>query len=153
MWLLPDPFSNASKYGFLHTFQAHQMLLMRGDFVRAGVPSPVPRGHMKFYPSQQAGWNQETSFSHRKGADSVTFLWQGPFPPFGYPCIGTPDLSCKQVVTYPVAYTNMLHYPYTFAQCEMLGIPYEELNDVEKARRSALKKKAVASLDLCVYNV
>jgi hypothetical protein len=153
MWLLPEPFSNASKYGFLHTFQPHQMLLMRGDFVHAGVPSTVPRGHMKFFPSQQAGWNQETSFWHRKGSDNVTFLWQGPFPPFGYPCIGTPDINGKQVVTYPVAYTNMLRFTYTFEQCEMLGIPYEEINDVEKARRSALKKKAVASLDLCVYNI
>ena len=26
MWLLPDPFSNSNKYGFLHTFEASQML-------------------------------------------------------------------------------------------------------------------------------
>jgi hypothetical protein len=73
MWLLPDPFSNASKYGFLHTFKPHQMLFMRSDFVHAGVPSSIPRGHMKFFPSAQAGWNQETSYWHRKGADNVTF--------------------------------------------------------------------------------
>jgi hypothetical protein len=58
MWLLPDLFSNASKYGFLHTFKPHQMLFMRGDFLHAGVPSSTPRGHMKFFPSAQAGWNQ-----------------------------------------------------------------------------------------------
>jgi hypothetical protein len=152
MWLLPEPFSNASKYGFLHTFKPHQMLFMRGDFVHAGVPSSIPRGHMKFFPSQQAGWNQETSFWHRKGADAVTFLWQGSFPPFGFPCIGTPDVNGKQVVTYPVAYTSLLRYPYTYAQCEMLGIPYEEIDEAGKTRRAALKKKAVASLALCVYN-
>ncbi len=60
MWLLPDPFSNSNKYGFLHTFKASQMLFMRGDFVHAGVPSPIPRGHMKFFPMNDAGWNQVT---------------------------------------------------------------------------------------------
>jgi hypothetical protein len=154
MWLLPHPFSNASKkYGFLHTFKAHQMLLMRGDFVHAGVPSPIPRGHKKFFPSAEAGWNQETAFWHRKGAENVTFLWQGSHPPFGFPCIGTPDINGKQIVTYPVKYTKMLRYPFTQEQCTLLGITYEEPDEDEKANRTALKKKAVASLALCVYNV
>jgi hypothetical protein len=153
MWLLPDPFSNANKYGFLHTFAPHQMLLMRGDFVHAGVPSPTPRGHMKFFPSPEAGWNQETSFWHRKGAENVTFLWQGSHPPFGFPCIGTPDIQGKQIVTYPVTYTKLLRYPYTLEQCATLGIVYEELGEHEKAARTALKKKAVASLAHCIYNV
>ena len=153
MWLLPDPFSNASKYGFLHTFAPHQMLLMRGDFVHAGVPSPIPRGHMKFFPSAEAGWNQATSFWHRKGAENVTFLWQGSHPPFGFPCVGTADIQGKQIVTYPVTYTKLLRYPYTLEQCATLGLVYEELGEHEKAARTALKKKAVASLAYCVYNV
>jgi hypothetical protein len=41
LWLLPEPFE--LRYGFLHTFESHQMLLMRGDFVHAGVPSNIPR--------------------------------------------------------------------------------------------------------------
>ncbi len=56
MWLLPEPFRNTNKYEFLHTFKASQMLLMRGDFVHAGVPSTVPRGIWRFIHSQkQAG--------------------------------------------------------------------------------------------------
>jgi hypothetical protein len=153
MWLLPDPFSNTSKYGFLHTFKPHQMLFMRGDFVHAGVPSPIPRGHMKFFPSAEAGWNQDSSFWHRKGAENVTFLWQGYHPPFGYPCIGTPDLSGKQIVSYPVTYTKLLRYPWTQKQCDQLGTTFEHMDDKEKAARTALKRKAVASLALCVYNV
>jgi hypothetical protein len=35
----------------------------------------------------------------------------------------------------------------------MRGIPYEEMDDADKTRRNVFKKKAVASLDLCVYNV
>ena len=153
MWLLPDPFSNTNKYGFLHTFRADQILLMRGDFVHAGVPSTVPRGHMKFFPSAEAGWNQENSFWHRKGWEAVTFLWQGSHPPFGYPHIGTPDLSGKQVVHYPVSYTKMLRYPFTPDECALLGITYEAPTEEDKANRTALKKKAVAHLALCVYNV
>ena len=49
MWLLPDPLSKNNKYGFLHTFKASQMLFMRGDFLHGGVPSTLPRGHMKFF--------------------------------------------------------------------------------------------------------
>jgi hypothetical protein len=153
MWLLPDPFSNSNKYGFLHTFRADQILLMRGDFVHAGVPSTVPRGHMKFFPSAEAGWNQENAYWHRKGWEAVTFLWQGGHPPFGYPHIGTPDLSGKQVVHYPVGYTKMLRFPYTPDECELLEIPFEAPTEDDKAKRTALKKKAVAHLALCVYNV
>ena len=55
VWLFPDPYSNTNKCGFLHTFKPNQMLFMRGDFVHAGVPSQTPRGHMKFFPSAEAG--------------------------------------------------------------------------------------------------
>ncbi len=47
LWLLPDAMN--TKYGFLHTFATHQIVFLRGDFVHAGIPSPVPRGHMKFF--------------------------------------------------------------------------------------------------------
>lgn len=153
MWLLPDPFSNANKYGFLHTFEPHQILLMRGDFVHAGVPSPIPRGHMKFFPNAEAGWNQENAFWQRKGWEQTSFLWQGSHPPFGYPHISNPDLSGFQIVHYPVAYTKMLRFPYTREECAILGVPYEEPTAEDKARRTASKKKAVAQLALCVFNV
>ena len=153
MWLLPEPFSNSNKYGFLHTFEPHQMLLMRGDFVHAGVPSPIPRGHMNFFPNAEAGWNQENAYWQRKGWEEVSFLWQGSHPPFGYPHIGTPDLSGFQVVHYPVAYTKTLRYPYSRDECAILGVPFEEPTAEDKAMRTALKKKAVAQLALCVFNV
>ena len=152
VWLFPDPYSNSNKCGFLHTFKPNQMLFMRGDFVHAGVPCAVPRGHMKFYPSAEAGWTHESSFWHRKQAELVTFLWQGHYPPFGYPCIGTPDLSGKQIVSYPVSYTKLLRYPWTPKQCDVLGITFQHIDEKEKAARTALKRKAVASLALCVYN-
>jgi hypothetical protein len=56
LWLLPDALNN--KYGFLHTFQPDQIIFLRGDFVHAGVPSKVPRGHFKFYPHPEAGWSR-----------------------------------------------------------------------------------------------
>jgi len=152
VWLFPDPYSNTSKCGFLHTFKAHQMLFMRGDFVHAGVPSNVPRGHMKFFPSAEAGWKRSSSYWNRKGWENVTFMWQGAHPPFGFPCVGSPDLSGLHVVTYPVAYTKLLRYPYTAQECELLGIVYEPLSDAEKKERTALKRKVVAQLAHGVYN-
>ncbi len=56
LWLLPDPME--TKYGFLHTFRPDQIVFLRGDFVHAGVPSPIPRGHFAFYPSVAAGWSR-----------------------------------------------------------------------------------------------
>jgi hypothetical protein len=50
-------------------------------------------------------------------------------------------------------YTKLLRYPYTVEQCATFGLVYEELGEHEKAARTALKKKAVASLAHCVYNV
>jgi hypothetical protein len=38
-------------------------------------------------------------------------------------------------------------------QSKTLGLPYDEPDEHEKAARTALKKKAVASLTLCVFNV
>jgi hypothetical protein len=47
-----------TKYGFLHAFAPDQIVFLRGDFVHAGVPSAVPRGHMKFFPLPEAGWTR-----------------------------------------------------------------------------------------------
>jgi hypothetical protein len=153
MWLLPDPFSNNGKYGFLHTFKASQMLFMRGDFVHAGVPSTSPRGHMKFFPVNDAGWKRESTFWNRKEWETVTFMWQGYHPIFGYPCTGSPDLSGNHVVTYPVEYTTLLRYPYSEAECAILGIRYEPLSQAEIEERTALKRKAKAQLAYGVFNV
>ena len=56
LWLLPDAMN--TKYGFLHTFRPDQIIFLRGDFIHAGVPSNVPRGHFKFYPHAAAGWSR-----------------------------------------------------------------------------------------------
>ncbi len=152
VWLFPDPYSNTNKCGFLHKLKPNQMLFMRGDFVHAGVPSQTPRGHMKFFPIAEAGWKRSSSYWNRKGWENVIFMWQGPHPPFGFPCVGSPDLSGLHVVTYPVAYTNLLRYPYTEKECEIFGILYVPLSDAEKQERTALKRKVVAQLQTGVYN-
>ena len=51
LWLLPQ----GLEYGFMNEFNADQILFMRGDFVHAGVPSALPRGHMEFFPLSAAG--------------------------------------------------------------------------------------------------
>ena len=158
MWLLPDPFSNSNKYGFLHTFEASQMLLMRGDFVHAGVPSTVPRGHMKFFPSETAGWKRQSAYWNRKGWEDATFLWQGTYPPFGYPCTSSPDLHGTHVITYPVlecqhVITKLLRYPYTVEECQLLGLAYVPLSAEDRSERTLIKRKAVAQLGHGVYNV
>ena len=56
LWLLPDALQN--KYGFLYTFRPDQIIFLRGDFIHAGVPSRVPRGHFKFFPHPAAGWSR-----------------------------------------------------------------------------------------------
>ncbi len=52
LWLLPQGLD----YGFMHEFNADQIVFMRGDFVHASVPSTATRGHMEFFPFlQQVG--------------------------------------------------------------------------------------------------
>ncbi len=46
LWLLPPN----GDYGFLHTFESHQILWIRGDRTHAGVPSNLARRHMEFLP-------------------------------------------------------------------------------------------------------
>jgi hypothetical protein len=80
MWFLPDPFSNSNKYGFWHTFEASQMFFMRGDFVHAGVPSPVPRGHMKHERFFLTTWLAGSTNLHigiEKGGNMLRFYSYG----------------------------------------------------------------------------
>jgi hypothetical protein len=58
LWLLPPN----SEYGFLHTFEPHQIVFLRGDQTHAGIPSPVPRGHMEFFPLPQAGYERQNPY-------------------------------------------------------------------------------------------
>ncbi len=83
----------------------------------------------------------------------MTYMWQGSHPVFGYPCTGSPDLSGMHVVTYPVAYTTLLRYPYSEVECAILGIPYVPLSHEEIEERTALKRKAKAQLAYGVFNV
>jgi hypothetical protein len=55
LWLLPPN----SECGFLNTFEAHQILFIRGDQTHAGVPSQIPRGHMEFFPLPDAGYERQ----------------------------------------------------------------------------------------------
>jgi hypothetical protein len=93
---------------------------------------------MKFFPSAAAGWKRQSSFWNRKEWETVTFMWQGSFPPFGYPCAGSPDLAGVHIVTYPVAFTKLLRYPFTEAECNVLGIAYVTLSDEGINERTAL---------------
>jgi hypothetical protein len=108
---------------------------------------------MKFFPVNDAGWKRESTFWNRKEWETVTFMWQGYHPIFGYPCTGSPDLSGNHVVTYPVEYTTLLRYPYSEAECAILGIRYEPLSQAEIEERTALKRKAKAQLAYGVFNV
>jgi hypothetical protein len=105
LWLLPDPLH--CMYGFMHTFERHQILFMRGDFVHAGVPSRVPRGHMEFFPTPNAGWVKRPAFWMRKDYKQTAFLWHHPTHPFGYPNVGLPNDQGRQLMTYP---TDVTHY-------------------------------------------
>jgi hypothetical protein len=94
----------------MHTFRADQIVFMRGDFVHAGVPSPIQRGHMEFYPLHAAGWERRHPFWLRANSDT-TFAWQNPSFPFAYPDVGTPNEQGNMTVCYPVATTEALQKP------------------------------------------
>jgi hypothetical protein len=121
--------------------------------VHAGVPSTVPRGHMNFFPNETAGWKHQSAYWNRRGLEDATILWQGTYPPFGYPCTSSPDLAGTHVITYPVAYTKLLRYPYTPAECTVLGIAYVPLSDEDYSERTLIKRKVIAQLGHGVYNV
>ncbi len=107
MWILPEGY----EYGFLHTFDADDILFLRGDMVHAGVPSLLPRGHMEFYPLPAAGWLWRNPFWVKTGDKDTTFPWQLPTFLFGYPDVGTPDDKGFQIISYPVHVTQALQIP------------------------------------------
>ena len=112
LWLLPNA-TNDIKYGFLKTFSARALVLMRGDFVHAGGVLTDPRCHMSFYPRPAAGlvhghedhyWLEEND-DHEEGRKFVTsFLWQGPHFPFAYPFasyLKNTNDRVRTVLSYP----------------------------------------------------
>ncbi len=149
----PITYSSRQKYGFLHTFKASQILLMRGDFVHAGVPSTVPRGHMKFYPQPEAGWKLPCTFWNRKNSDRISFLWQESYPPCAYPFLHSPDLAGQFVVSYPVRNTMLLRFPFTKDECKVLGIEYVPPGEFDKEERAKLRKTLSSQLNMGIYNV
>jgi hypothetical protein len=133
LWILPEGY----EYGFMHTFDADDILFLRGDMVHAGVPSLLPRGYMEFYPLQEAGWLRRNPFWAKPGDKDTTFPWQLPTFPFGYPDVGTPDEKGFQIISYPVHVTQALQIPLK--------------NDpvvVDKKVRLATKKRCAAQLYL-----
>ena len=118
----------------MHTFRADQITFMRGDFVHAGVPSNIPRGHMEFYPLHAGGWERRYPFWLR-GAPDTTFAWQTPSFPFAYPDVGTPNELGHMALCYPVATTEALQLPLR-----------NETPCVPKKTRIAMKKRMSAQL-------
>jgi hypothetical protein len=133
LWILPEGY----EYGFLHTFDADDILFLRGDMIHAGVPSLQPRGHMEFYPLHAAGWLRRNPFWAKTGDKNTTFPWQLPTFPFGYPEIGTPDEKGTQIISYPVHLTQALQIP----------LPNDPVV-VPKKVRLAAKKRCAAQLHL-----
>ena len=131
LWILPE------EYGFLHTFRPDQILFMRGDFVHAGVPSPLPRGHMAFYPLPPAGWVRRSAFWTKPDWKDTSFPWQQPTFPFGYPDVGTPDEKGNQIVSYPVQVTQALQ----------LALPSDTVV-ISKHLRMVMKKRFAGQLYL-----
>ncbi len=123
LWLLPNPL--ARHYGFRHTFGAKNLLLMRGDFVHAGTPGELPRGHIEFFPREAAGWTRKRSFWNTKSTKiHPTFLWQKPTYPFGFPNAAEPDIDGDVVITYPPNLIRNLMKPLNKKQCAKEKIAY-----------------------------
>ena len=135
LWLLPEPFE--LRYGFLHTFEAHQMLLLRGDCLHAGTPSTIPLGHMEFFPLRGAGWTRRPACWARKNFQQDGFLWTHPTFPFGYPDVGSPNDNGMQLVTYPVDVTRYLQHP----------LKGEQQSEVAKKMKKRMKKRMTAQLE------
>jgi hypothetical protein len=135
VWLLPTPFQR--HYGFLHTFSAKNMLLMRGDFVHGGTPGSTPRAHLEFFPREAAGWTRKKSFWNLKSNKThPTFLWQHPTYPFAYPSVTDPNDAGDVVIQYPPQLTSALHLPFSKLQCEKEGMEYvAETRAAKQARR------------------
>jgi hypothetical protein len=130
MWLGPG--LPTRSYGFLHTFDAKNMLFMRGDFIHAGAVGTTPRAHMEFFPLEGAGWTRKKSpwtYTAASNHDKFqpTYLWQLPTCPFGYPSVSSPDHNNgNMLVTYPVRTTTLLRLPFTPKMCVYENIEYKE---------------------------
>ncbi len=59
MWLGPG--LPTRSYGFLHRFDAKNMLFVREDFAHADAVGTTPRAHMEFFPLEGAGWTRKKS--------------------------------------------------------------------------------------------
>ena len=140
MWLLPNPLQR--HYGFLHKFEAKNMLIMRGDFVHAGAPGTTPRAHLEFFPRESAGWSRKRSFWNLKSNKiHPTFLWQKPTYPFAYPNASEPNDDGDVVITYPPFMTRILPLPLSQKQCLKEGLLYvPETRHTKQARRAECAK-------------
>jgi hypothetical protein len=120
LWLLPNAHADI-KYGFLNTFSATSLLLLRGDFVHAGGISKEPRCHMEFFPLPTAGmvhghehhyWLEDNLSENEIGRTFETsFLWQGPQFPFAYPLASYKPNSMgrmRTVLSYPPYLTQQI---------------------------------------------
>jgi hypothetical protein len=136
VWLLPNPL--ARHYGFMHTFDPKNMLIMRGDFVHAGGPGCNPRAHLEFFPREAAGWTRKRSFWNTKNQKiHPTFLWQKPTFPFAYPLASEPNEDGDIVLTYPPHTTSILQLPLSVKQCHKEGLPFvAESRQTKSARRA-----------------
>ena len=140
VWLLTNPFQRS--YGFLHKFNAKNMLIMRGDFVHAGAPGTSPRAHLEFFPRESAGWTRKKSFWNLKSNKThPTFLWQHPTYPFAYPSVSEPNDDGDIVIVYPPQLTSYLPIPLSFRQCKNEGIEFiPESRYAKQARRAECAK-------------
>ena len=136
LWVLPQP--DKRTYGFLHTFAPTNMVFMRGDFVHAGGVGTNPRGHMEFFPREEAGWNRPKSWWNFKSKGPLpTFLFQRPTFPFGFPSASPPDpISGDIFITYPPKLSQSLSVPLTKAQCTDEGLVH-----VPEPKEYARKRK------------
>jgi hypothetical protein len=119
LWILPNG-TNDIKYGYLQTFSATSLVLLRGDFVHAGGVSQDPRCHMSFYPLPEAGlvhdhanhyWLEDVDTAPEARRFGTSFLWQGPHFPFAYPFATQKPNSVGQmrtVLSYPPEVTAFL---------------------------------------------
>ncbi len=124
----------------MHTFERHQILFMRGDFVHAGVPSRVPRGHMEFYPTPHAGWTKRPAFWLRKESKKTAFPWYHPTHPFSYPNVGLPNDQGMQLMTYTTDITHYLQHRDNYA---LLSV---DMRKMEKNMRRKVKQAMLAQL-------
>ena len=140
VWLLPNPLQR--HYGFLHKFEAKNMLIMRGDFVHAGAPGTTPRAHLEIFPRESAGWSRKRSFWNLKSNKiHPTFLWQKPTYPFAYPNASEPNDDGDVVITYPPLMTRILPLPLSQKQCLKEGLLYvPETRHTKQARRAECSK-------------